>query len=228
MRSSDPACSGPTWAASVDILVQGSLARAGHGWQVMAAGSSASSWPAGSSASSWPSGSSARQLATARASIARARMASSGSWLWHSSTTRCGRRICWSPTASGSSAKALAARGAGLVACEMWEAKLEPDVINHGIGRARRRPGRRWHIGAIFLSSSSPISRGGSHSCNSNMELLRRAASAPLMKPLRCAASFEHSKVAKTAFAARCCRSSFRCQNGLRGNGSSGPPSRQR
>jgi len=82
------------------------------------------------------------QLATARASLARARKASSGScWLWHSST-RCGRRIRWSPTSSGSSAKALAARGAGLAACEMREAKLGPDVISQGIGRARRRPGR--------------------------------------------------------------------------------------
>ena len=81
VRSSDPACSGPTWVASVDILVQASLAR--DGWQLMAAGSSASSWPAGSSASSWPSGSNASswQLATARATLAPARKASSGSWL---------------------------------------------------------------------------------------------------------------------------------------------------
>lgn len=51
-----------------------------------------------------------------------------------------------------------AAQGAGLAACEMWEAMLELDVITHGIGRARRRPGRRWHIGAISLSSSSSVS----------------------------------------------------------------------
>ena len=50
------------------------------------------------------------------------------------------------------SAKALAARGAGLAACEMREVKLEPDVISQGIGRARRRPGRRWHVGAIAMT----------------------------------------------------------------------------
>ena len=67
---------------------------------------------------------------------------------------RCGRRS-WSPT---SSAKALAARGAGLAACEMREAKLEPDVISQGIGRARRRPGRRWHVGVIFLQAALLLS----------------------------------------------------------------------
>ena len=58
------------------------------------------------------------QLATARASLARARKASSGScWLWHSYA----------------------------LLNEMWEANsLEPDVIRvirQGLGRARRRPG---------------------------------------------------------------------------------------
>ena len=78
----------------------------------------------------------------------------------------------------------------------------------------RHQSSRRRH------SSSLVVIRR--HSCNSNM------------KPLRCAASFEHSKVAKTAFAARCGRSSFRSPKMafeatvapalLRGNGSSGPP----
>ena len=75
---------------------------------------------------------------------ARARMASIGSWLWHSSR-RCGRRIRWSPTSSGSSAKALAARGAFVLRGQPLRPRAS--VI---LGHRPRGPGLVCHWSAGF------------------------------------------------------------------------------
>ena len=112
---------------------------------------------------------------------------------------RCGRRS-WSPT---SSAKALAARGAGLAPCEMREAKLEPDVISQGIGCARRRPGRRWHIGAFVLQASLSLSLSLSHTASIFLSLSLSLSLPSLSLSLSLSFSISHSLARATLAAAR-------------------------
>ncbi|CAK0881698.1 unnamed protein product [Prorocentrum cordatum] len=88
---------------------------------------------------------------------ARARRAGSGSGPWRCSA-RCGMRS-WSPTSSSLYSAGISACEKGVqwqralaLLREMWEAKLEPDVISTTLGPARARGAGsgwgRWHCSA--------------------------------------------------------------------------------